>query len=127
MEQNQNQQLNSPDMSEDEGGSSSDDSEAPNNEADHDHNLPQSPTIPSTSCSETSDKGDNSTSYVVCDLGEDENEDEVWIECKQCYKWVHESCLLHTQSHTHSLDIYSNSLFSVESCLKCCDVKGGGG
>ena len=85
--------LNSPNMSEDEGGNSSDDSEAPHNESDH--NLLQSPPIPSTSCPETADKGDDSTLCVVCELGEDEDEeDEVWIECTQCYRWVHESCLL---------------------------------
>ena len=68
--------LNSPDMSEDEGGNSSDDSEAPHNEADH--NPPQSPPIPS--CPERADKGDISTLCVVCELGEDEDEeDEVWI------------------------------------------------
>ena len=56
---------------------------------------PQSPPIPSTSCPETADKGDDSTLCVVCKLGEDEDEeDEVWIECTQCYRWVHESCLL---------------------------------
>ena len=41
----------------------------------------------------TSDEG--AEKCIVCELGEDEDEEmEVWIECTQCFRWVHESCLL---------------------------------
>ena len=63
---------------------SSDDSEGPHNEPDN--NPPQSLPIPSTSCPEIADGGDDSTLCVVCELDVDEDEDKVCIECTQCYR-----------------------------------------
>ena len=39
----------------------------------------------------------------MCGLTEeDDEEDEVWIECTKCLKWVHKSCL--PPHHPHDAD-----------------------
>ena len=42
-----------------------------------------------------SDSASEDALCIICGLGEEEDEDEeVWIECTKCLNWVHESCLL---------------------------------
>lgn len=40
----------------------------------------------------TSDEG--AEKCIMCELGGEDEEVEVWIECTQCSRWVHESCIL---------------------------------
>ena len=56
---------------------------------------------PSAAKDEVEAKADDITDYdepnelcVVCGLSEeDDEEQETWIQCTQCFSWVHESCL----------------------------------
>ena len=47
--------------------------------------------------------GEEPEKCIICELGEDEDEDEeVWIECTQCYRRIHESCLILILNYPYS-------------------------
>ena len=58
---------------------------------------------------------------IMCGLTEDDEEDEVWLECTKCLKWVHKSCL--PPYHPHDTDddfLYLDcTTKSVNECLHC--------
>ena len=51
---------------------------------------------------EGGDEGDDDGWCILCGLTEDDEEDEVWIECTKCLQWVHKSCL--PPHHPHDAD-----------------------
>ena len=53
---------------------------------------------------------------IMCRLTEeDDEEDEVWIECTKCLKWVHESCLPPYHPHDTDDDFFVSRLHYKEA------------